>query len=312
MRLTRGGRLAACISLLGASVLALGSVVPAGAATAPCGTLSGTPAYEHVVVIMDENVSYAQLKKSTQAPYLHSLGAQCGSELFMHAATHPSQSNYMALASGVATALGTQTANDNIFHQAQVAGDTWRGYDESMPRNCSKTKAPYKNGHNPAFWYTDLQSPTNTCALYDVPMTPALDNDIAHDSLPTFSWVTPNICNDMHGLASCPKPNSQRIGVGDTWLSTMVPRLTAMPSYQQGKTLIIVTWDEGNGGEVVGSDCTKPSVYATQGSCQIPTIIVSPYVLPGATDAADHNLYGLLGDIEDILGYPRLGRAVGQ
>jgi hypothetical protein len=116
----------------------------------------------------------------------------------------------------------------------------------------------------------------------------------------------------MHGLASCPKPNSQRIGVGDTWLSTMVPRLTAMPSYQQGKTLIIVTWDEGNGGEVVGSDCTKPSVYATQGSCQIPTIIVSPYVLPGATDAADHNLYGLLGDIEDILGYPRLGRAVGQ
>jgi hypothetical protein len=53
-------------------------------------------------------------------------------------------------------------------------------------------------------------------------------------------------------------------------------------------------------------------VYRTQRSCQIPTIIVSPYVSAGSTDSADHNLYGLLGDIEDILGYPRLGRAVGQ
>jgi hypothetical protein len=32
----------------------------------------------------------------------------------------------------------------------------------------------------------------------------------------------------------------------------------------------------------------------------------------GATDSADHNLYGLLGDVEDILGLARLGRAVGQ
>ena len=49
-----------------------------------------------------------------------------------------------------------------------------------------------------------------------------------------------------------------------------------MPSYRAGRTLVIVTWDEGNGSEIVGSDCTDPVVYATQGSCQIPTIIVSP------------------------------------
>lgn len=296
-----------------AVVAAVAFLMPAAdaATTGPCGTLTGTPAYDHVVVIMDENVSYNQLKKSTQAPYLHSLAAQCGSELFMHAATHPSQTNYMAMTSGVASGLGIHTANDNVFHQAQVHGDTWKVYAEDMPRTCANTKVPYKTGHNPAFWYTDLQTPSNTCALYDVPMKPALDNDIANDSLPRFAWITPNICNDMHGLASCPKPNSQRIGVGDTWLSTMIPRLTAMPSYQAGKTLIIMTWDEGNGGEVSGSDCTDPVVYSSQPSCQIPTIIVSPYVTPGTTDAADHNLYGLLGDVQDILGYPRLGRAVG-
>jgi phosphatidylinositol-3-phosphatase len=299
-------------ALLVVSLSWTSSAVGAPATASACGTLTGTPSYQHVVVIMDENVSYAQLKKSTQAPYLHSLAAQCGSELFMHAATHPSQTNYMAMTSGVASALGVHTANDNIFHQAQAAGDTWRSYQEDMPRTCAKTKVPYKTGHNPPFWYANLQTPTNTCSLYDVPMKPALDNDIANDTLPTFAWITANICNDMHGLASCPKPSSQRIGVGDTWLSTMIPRLTGMPSYQAGRTLIVVTWDEGNGGEVTGSDCTDRAVYATQGSCQIPTIMVSPYVTPGATDASDHNLYGLLGDIEDILGYPRLGRAAGQ
>jgi phosphatidylinositol-3-phosphatase len=283
------------------------------AATAsPCVSATGSPDYTHIVIIMDENVSYATLTASSQAAYLHSLAAQCGSETFMHAATHPSQPNYMALASGQATGVGVKPGVDNLFHQVQSHGMTWKSYEESMPKNCSGNSGFYKNGHNPAFWYTDLRTPTNTCAVNDVPLSPSLDNAIAADALPTLSWITPNACNDMHGLAGCPQPSSQRIAAGDAWLSSLIPRLTAMPSYQAGQTLIIVTWDEGNGKEINGSDCTSASVYRTQPSCQIPTIVVSPYVAGGATDSADHNLYGLLGDIEDILGYPRLGRAIGQ
>jgi hypothetical protein len=116
----------------------------------------------------------------------------------------------------------------------------------------------------------------------------------------------------MHWLSGCSQPKSQRIGVGDAWLADLIPQLTAMPSYRAGQTLIVVTWDEGSGKEVNGSDCTSPAVYNSQPSCQIPTMIVSPYITPGRVDGADHNLYGLLGDIEDILGLPRLGRAVGQ
>jgi phospholipase C len=293
-------------------VLLAGSPMSADGATGPCGTLSGTPAYSHVVIIMDENVSYATLAASSQASYLHSLAAQCGSETFMHAATHPSQPNYMALASGQATGVGVHTGVDNVFQQVQAAGLSWRAYEETMPKSCMGNSGSYTAGHNPPFWYTDLRAPVNTCATADLPMSPALDDAIAADALPTLSWITPNACNDMHGLASCPQPNSQRIGVGDAWLSALLPRLTAMPSYQAGLTLIVVTWDEGNGTEINGSDCTDPAVYGTQKSCQIPTIVVSPYVPAGRTDHADHNLYGLLGDIEDILGLPRLGRAVGQ
>jgi phospholipase C len=299
--------------ILGVAASTLLPTAAAGAAGAgPCGSLTGPIHYSHIVIIMDENVSAATLRASSQAPYLHALSAQCGSETFMHAATHPSQSNYMALASGTASGVSVRSSGDNLFHQAQVHGDTWRSYEESMPKACAKNSGVYKAGHNPAYWYDDLRTPTNTCLADDLPMSSALDQDIAADRLPTLSWITPNICNDMHAATICPHPASQRIGDGDSWLSALVPRLTAMPSYQSGETLIVLTWDEGDGKEVNGSDCTAAATYSAQPSCQIPTIVVSPYVVPGATDGADHNLYGLLGDIEDILGYPRLGRAAGQ
>jgi hypothetical protein len=298
------------------------SASPAGASSSgkaraatsavPCVGLTGSPDYSRIVIVMDENVSEATLRSSPQAPYLHGLAAQCGSESFMHAATHPSQANYMAATSGQATGVGVHTGNDNIFHQAQVQGDSWKSYEESMPQACAGNSGFYKTGHNPPFWYTDLRSPTNTCELNDLALSPALDTDIANDTLPVLSWITPNACNDMHGQSGCPQPSSQRIAVGDAWLSSLIPRLTAMSSYQAGHTLIVITWDEGNGKETNGTDCTDPKVYTTQGSCQIPTYVVSPYISAGSTDSSDHNLYGLLADVQDILGYPRLGRAVGQ
>src|SRR5262249_5412974 len=156
--------------------------------------------------------------------------------------------------------VSVKTANDNIFHQTQVAGQSWASYEESMTTNCQANSGFYKAGHNPAYWYTDLRSPTDTCSKYDVPMSPSLDYAISSDSLPTFCWPTPNACNDMHYLAGCPQASIQSIAAGDDWLAAMVPRLTAMPSYQRGETLIVVTWDEGDGKDVDGTDCTSPAV----------------------------------------------------
>jgi phospholipase C len=220
----------------------------------------------------------------------------------------------MAATSGSATKAGVHTGHDNVFHQAQVAGDTWRGYVESMPGRCanSSTSAPtYKTGHNPAFWYTDLRSPTDQCHKSDRPMA-ALDADIAADSLPSYSWITPNQCNNMHWAGVCGYPKSARVAVGDAWLSTVIPRLTDMPSYQSGRTLIIITFDEGGEGGARGADCTDPQYYPAHPDCQIATYVVSPYITPGATDSSDQNLYSLLATTEDVLGYPRLGRAAGQ
>jgi hypothetical protein len=116
----------------------------------------------------------------------------------------------------------------------------------------------------------------------------------------------------MHWKTTCAQPESQAVHTGDQWLKQVVAQITATPSYQAGHTLIVLTWDEGSGSATKGSDCSLPSVYTKQASCQIPTYVLSPYIVPGARDTSDHNLYGLLATTEDILGYPRLARAVGQ
>lgn len=280
----------------------------------PCGALTrqynaaSPPQYAHVVVIMEENWSYSHFVASTAAPYLKGLASGCGNEANFHAATHPSQPNYMAATSGIASGVGATVANPDIFSQLQSRGQTWKAYEESMPVNCSTSSAsPYKPGHNPAVFYTDLRSP-NGCALNDVPLAPALSNDIAKDTLPTYSWITPNLCNDWHWQTGCPEASSARVAAGDAWLAGLIPQLTAMQSYQNGDTVIIITFDEGEGG-TNGVNCADPAYYPTHPDCQIPTVVISPYIAAGSVDPTDQSLYSLLGTTEDILGVGRLGRA---
>jgi phospholipase C len=318
MNLTRSRLTAAMSAAVLTCAALLGGALPAAAATAPCGALTATydrahpPAYQHVVVLMEENWSYREFAASTQTPYLTSLSKACGNETNFHAATHFSQPNYMAATSGIASAVGAMVSNDNVFHQVQASGRTWRGYDESMPAACSgQNTTYYKPGHNPAYYYQNLRSPVNTCTRNDLPLSPALDGDITRDTLPAYSWITPNTCHDFHWVTACGGTAAGRFAAGDSWLANMLPRLTAMPSYRAGKTLILVTFDEGSGG-TAGVDCTKPTYFATHPDCQIPTVVVSPYIAPRTTDGTDLNLYSLLGTTEDILGVPRLARAVGQ
>jgi hypothetical protein len=284
----------------------------------PCGSLPFDPAqppvYSHVVVLMEENWSFHDFATSAQSPFLTGLAANCGTETDFHVATHPSQPNYMAATSGIPSKLGITTGADNVFSQVAAAGLTWKSYEESMPAPCSgSTNTTYKPGHNPAFYYSALRTPTNTCAVNDVPLQPALSDDLAAGQLPAYTWITPNRCHIFEWSTGCPGREAGRIAAGDQWLSTVLPQLTATADYQAGNVLILVTFDEGvedtNTNDV---DCTDPAYSPTHPDCQVPAVVVSPYLTPGTTDGTDLNLYALLGTTEDVLGLPRLGRAVGQ
>jgi phosphatidylinositol-3-phosphatase len=256
-----------------------------------CGTRTGPPAtYAHVIWIWMENRSYSDIVGNSAAPYLNSLAAGCGLATNYKAVAHPSLPNYIAATSGDTWGIADDNppsshplAVDSIFQQVGSAGS----YEESMPSNCDLTSSgEYAVRHNPEAYYTNIRT---ACGGNDVPMgttsSGAFLNALNSGALPKFSFVTPNLCNDMHDCST---------GTGDTWLKSWVPKITASPTYQAGGTVLIITWDEDD---------------SSSGN-QVATIVVSPYTKPGTKSGTAFTHYSLLRTTEELLGIPTyLGNA---
>jgi phosphatidylinositol-3-phosphatase len=272
----------------------------AARAASPCGTTTTAPAYKHVIWIWFENHSYSDIIGSSSAPYFNSVASECGVATNYHNLTHPSLPNYVGATSGVAVSSLTpfypdcspsqqcSSSGASIFGQ----GETWRAYEESMPSNCAPSDSgEYAVRHNPPAYFTAL----TTCAANDVPYT-RLAADLASNALPAFSFITPNLANDMH---------DGTVAQGDAWLSGNLPAILASPEYTSHSTAVFVTFDEGSGGQT-GEDC---AANTADGSCHVLTIVISPSTRAGSTSAALFSHYSLLATTEQLLGLPALGRA---
>ena len=270
------------------------------AAGGPCGTVTAAPTYTHVIWVWMENHSYSDIIGSSQAPYINSLASQCGLATNYHNISHPSLPNYVGATSGLALSSlkpftrdcnpsrKCSTSSASIFGQ----GETWKAYEESMPSNCDPANSgEYAVRHNPPPYYTTL---TN-CSTNDVPYT-QLATDLANNSLPAFSFVTPNLIDDMH---------DGTIAQGDSWLSSNLPTIFNSSEYQSGTTAVFLVWDEGTGGSS-GEDC---ATNTTDQSCHVVAIVASPSTAAGSTSATLFNHYSLLGTAEQVLGLPALGLA---
>jgi hypothetical protein len=276
---------------------------PAAAASGPCGTATTPPTYRHVIWIWMENHSLGDIIGNTsQAPYINSLAASCGLATGYHGTTHPSLPNYLAATSG--TAQGSLPATTYLDCDVSVIcdmtvgsifgqGESWKAYEESMPSNCYKSNSgEYAVRHNPAVYYTSLSG----CASKDVPYT-QLATDLADNALPAFSFITPNLIDDMH---------DGTIAQGDAWLAGHLPAILNSKQYQSGTTAVFITWDEGSGGYPI-EDCDNTSVTDT--SCIVPTIVISPSTPAGTTSGPFFDHYSLLGTTEQLLGLPKLASA---
>jgi phospholipase C len=278
-----------------------------------CGSLTGpAPAtYRHVVVIMDENQSFHDIigargsRAGRSAPYINHLAAVCGLATGYHAITHPSHPNYMAVTGGISTAVDPVNA-PSVFRQVARAGGSWRAYEEAMPRACDRRSAyPYKAGHNPGISYVAI---ARACPRWDVGWT-HLTDDLATHGLPTYAFITPDQCHNMH--ASC-VAGQNAIRAGDNWLRQWIPRLVATRGYQAGRTAIFITWDEGSHGQTAAhrnEDCLAPIHWSDQ-TCHVATLVLSEYVAPGTRSGDFFSHYSLLQTTERLLGLPRfIGQA---
>jgi hypothetical protein len=304
---TRLLALAAAVPLLlgvpaaAASVAAPANTVAAAAPSAsrPCGTLATPPAYTHVIWVWMENHSYSTIIGSAQAPYINKLAAQCGLATNYHNISHPSLPNYVGATSGLGYAAlqkfkpdcnpsaGCSTSAASIFGQ----GETWKAYEQSMPSNCDPVNAgEYAVRHNPPPYFSTLAG----CSTFDVPYS-QLAADLAAGSLPAFSFVTPNVIDDMH---------DGTIADGDHWLAANLPTILNSAEYRDGSTAVFLTWDEGEGGTA-----QKCATNTTDVGCHVATIVISPSTKPGTRSGKLFNHYSLLGTAEQLLGLPKLGLA---
>ena len=231
----------------GASILvglAIGLSVPAMATNVPTRAVyhdrqpGGFPHMRHVFVIMMENTSYNDLLSPTNAntSYIQSIASTDGLATDYSGVTHTSLPNYVAVSSG--STWGSNADDEaqadqgyfnhlSLFDQLSSARVSWRGYMESMPSagytgnygacsnpapdpDCTSSStgtALYVRKHNPFMQYPDI---FNNPAVADnvVPLT-QLTHYLKTGKVADFNWITPNICNDMHGEhPSCPYPDT--------------------------------------------------------------------------------------------------------
>ncbi len=232
-----------------------------------------------------ENHTWSSVLGGTEAPYLSALAQQCGTDENDASAGSPSLPNYLAATSGSTQGVTDDGdpaehtfAVDNLFRQVRVAGGTERSFVESMPGPCALTsEGSYAAKHNPAVCYADSDDRT-ACLADDLPFSqfPAV---LSSGNLPTYTSITPNICDDMHDCS---------ITIGDSWLATWVPRILPNAEYLAGTTALFIIWDE-------------PTPVAT--------VVVAPAVQPGTVSDVPVNDYSLLRATEEMLGLPLLGEA---
>jgi hypothetical protein len=249
----------------------------------PCGASAPPPAtWDHVVWIVFENKSYAQIIGSPSAPYLNGLVGVCGLATDYHAVAHPSLPNYIAMTSGSTQGITDDTGptlhpliTPSLFSQLGTGG--WRALQESMPSSCYQYNSGlYAARHNPPAYFADLRA---DCLLQDVPLGPTPDVSAR------FTFVTPNLCNDMHS-SPCASTSPAEVAAGDAWLAQFLPLVLETPEYRAGSTAVFITWDEDDNTAIQ----------------HIPTLVVAPSVQPGTAVETTFDHYSLLRTTEEMLG----------
>lgn len=265
------------------SVLAGATALAAATAAVPTtAAAAAVPKFDHIVLVMFENQGYDNIIGSSDAPTFNRLAK--GGALFTdsHAITHPSEPNYIALFSGDTQGVTDDscpndfTGVDNLGNQLITSGRKFVGYSESMPNagytGCSGADGLYRRKHNG--WVNFDNVPAEANQPYS-----AFPSDFSQ--LPTVSFVSPNMCNDIH---DCP------VATGDTWLQQ---NLAGYADWAKANnSLLVVTFDEDEGTDVN----------------RIPTIFYGANVRTGQYgEQIDH--YSVLRTIEDAYGLPALANA---
>ena len=221
-----------------ASAPATSSTAATGAVVASPGTATpaaAVPAPAHIVLVVLENHAYGDVIGNNSAPFINSLAREGALFSRSFAVSHPSEPNYLALFSGSAHGITDDSCPHtftapNLAADLAAVGKTFTGYAEGLPAVGSPVCVfgNYARKHVPWVNFANVPAPASQPFSRFPGSRPA--------TLPTVSWVIPDLCDDMH---DCP------VATGDSWLRRHLGGYAhwAMTHH----SLLIVTWDEDDG-----------------------------------------------------------------
>src|SRR5205809_4963306 len=202
---------------------------------------AATGSFGHVVVVVEENTDCAAVIGSSSMPYLNGLAQQYGLATEYYANTHPSIGNYFMMTVGAIITnndgYSTIVSADNVVRELLAAGKTWKSYAENLPSvgYTGGDVGGYARKHNTiALLSAVVNDPAQRQNL--VPFT-QFATDLQNNTLPSYSFIAPNLCNDAHDCS---------LDVADRWLRQNIDPLVQSATFQQDG-LLIITFDEAGG-----------------------------------------------------------------
>jgi hypothetical protein len=238
----------------------------------------------------------------------------------------------------------TNTSGKTIADQLAALGRSWRSYQEDLP-GVGADNINYSDGY-----FTNLTNFTNMKPALTPPLTSSsivqqyaakhnpfvyfrsvqegdepgsgLDNvvgfqgsnglfaDLRAGTVPDFSFIAPNQCNDQHGrgnsdatCASDPNDDGTQNGLnpalmyrGDVMVRRLVNAIKESPAWRQGQNAIVVLWDEND-------------YSVAPNNNQVLLIVDTNYGVHGVQSSTPYNHFSLLKSIESGLGLPCLNHA---
>jgi hypothetical protein len=296
-----GALATACLAVVLLAVGGCGSSAPsnhapraADPATAarPTPTVAARTRATKVLVVIEENHSYAQMRAGM--PFLAGLSDTYGYATHWTAIGHPSEPNYLAIVGGStfgitndgppqdqATRIGKAVS---VFDLALRGGRTAATYAQSMPDNCRSSDYPagaptYAVRHNPWVYFPAGRS---SCRQHDQPLT-AFARDAASNRLPDVGFLIPDLEHDAH---------DGTLTAADHWLRTTLQPVLASRDFVRGRLVVVVTADE--------DDKSSGNTVLTS--------VLTPALAHKVVDAPLTH-YSLTRYLCQVLGLPNLGNA---
>jgi phospholipase C len=260
-------------------------------------------------MILMENHNWSAIKGSKSATYINGTLIPAGAHAENYkspAGLHPSEPNSIWLEAGDNLGITTdddpdknhRNEKDHFTTQLEAAGVSWKAYVEDIDgKSCPLASSGlFAAKHVPMLYFddvTDTNSPTSKRCIDHIRPYTELEGDLGANKAAQYNFITPNLCNDMHGETfgtKCQAGIADMIKKGDDWLAAQIPKIQASKAYNDGGVIIIV-WDEGDAG-----------LFGPSSDGPVPMIVLSKQAKAGFASKTDFTHSSMLKTLSLIFG----------